>query len=218
MVSSCLSHIQNPPLRSLPLPPPHHGLRDLQSQARSRMGVRPAGILGSPPSTGGFPCQSSKEQLRRCLSLRNREGCGDQSPGGSSQLREHHLCPLSPLGDTASDNPSSQGVGVSLLTGLRVLQIHSSSTDRLLLEEPQEQGGRRNLSLCHRTRRDRAHRAESRAPHSSFCACWAKCCSRLSPAGNEIPSQAHQGTQQQAQGPQALLSLTPAPASNTKPS
>lgn len=31
-------------------------------------------------------------------------------PPWQFQLREHHLCPLSPTGDTANDKPSSRGL------------------------------------------------------------------------------------------------------------
>lgn len=149
---------------SLPLPTPHHGLTDLLSLARSRTGVRPVGaaeILGSPPSTAGFapaparaagtssggPCATvwAQEQGRMWGPI----------PPGSSQPREQHLRPLSPVGDTADEaNPAPKAQhGLGLVTGHEcgckpTAAAKSSFFSRSLW---QNREGGRNLSLCHRT-------------------------------------------------------------------
>lgn len=98
--------------------------------------------------------ESSKEQLRRSLS----HSLGSEwrrlwgpNPPGSSQLREHHLCPLSPTGDTANDKPSSRGLVCPADRAQCVCKSTAAAKTRFFSVNFWQNREEEILSLCHRT-------------------------------------------------------------------
>lgn len=201
--------------------------------------------FGEPAQHGRAGPIPSKEQpgrsLPRRVGLRTREGCGDHPL--PRQLPAQGASPLAPelpapeANNVNDANPlckvqNGPGLVCPHLWGMSVLQIQSSRKDLFLPEEPPAERGGRNLSLCHRTRREQQPTRQSpKHLAAAFVPVGPNAAPGPPPApqqerthsgeqqSNSIPSPTaglaaipgtsgmHEGTQQQHQQPQTSLSL-----------
>lgn len=203
-------------------PSAHHGLRDLQALARSRMGVRPvgaAGILGSPPSTGGFPCQSSKKSSGGPCPSGTRRAVGTNPPVAVPSSGSITCVPWVTLLMTI---PAPRGLVCPCSQGTGCCKSTAAAQTGFFLRSLKNREGEETFPFATR-QEGTGHTGQSpEHPTAAFAPVGPNAAQGSAQQGMMIPSQAHQGctkghnSKLRHPKPCCPCYPTPAPASNTK--